>query len=430
MKFSVELSRIIVGATFLFSGFVKAVDPLGFTYKIEDYLIELGLTGLFPMALPAAVLMVVSEFSLGVFLLFGIYRKWTVWLIGLFIIFFTPLTLWIAIADPVEDCGCFGDAFTISNWNTFYKNLVLLAGTLLLIVKWKQVTPLFSRKTVLAAALFTLFFGVLFALYNVYRLPVLDFRPYKIGANIPRQMFTDPEKADVLETVFIYSKDGVEKEFSEENYPWNDSTWIFVDMKTKLVKEGEKPAIEDFAVEALYYDETVGSWDIGGDITDIILSDPSYTFLMIAYSLEEMSLGHLDRFREMHRYAAENGYSFHLLTSSASDVVGKWEQQHRTGFQFCHVDERALKTMIRSNPGLILLKEGTVINKWDDRGVPCVSLLNTGPEKPDPAQVLSPETTAARRLTVAILLFILPLLLLKWTDRGMVGRKLKVKSEK
>lgn len=369
MKFLVELSRVIVGATFLFSGFVKAVDPLGFTYKIEDYLIELGLTGLFPLALPAAVFMVTAEFALGVFLLLGIYRKWTVRLVGLFMIFFTPLTLWIAIANPVEDCGCFGDAFIITNWQTFYKNLVLLAGTILLFLKWKLITPLFSKKIAPVAGLLTLLFGVLFSLHNVYRLPVFDFRPYKIGANIPQQMFVDPEKADVLETVFIYSKDGVEKEFTEEDYPWNDSTWIFIDMKTKLVKEGEKPAIEDFAVETLYYDETVGAWDIGGDITDIILSDPSYTFLMVAYSLEKMNMKHLEKFKEVQRYATEKGYSFYLLTSSSADVVGGWEKYHRTGFQFCHADERVLKTMIRANPGLMLLKEGTVINKWDDSRV-------------------------------------------------------------
>ena len=368
--------RVIVGATFLFSGFVKAVDPLGFTYKIEDYLIELGLEGLFPLALPAAVLMVTVEFSLGVFLLLGIYRKWTVRLLGLFMIFFTPFTLWIAIANPVEDCGCFGDAFIISNWQTFYKNLVLLAGTILLIVKWRQITPLVSRKIAPMVGILTLLSGVFFSLHNVYRLPVLDFRPYKIGANIPQQMFVDPEKADVLETVFIYRKEGEEKEFTEENYPWNDSTWTFVEMKTKLVKEGEKPAIEDFAVEALYYDEASGSWDIGGDITDIILSDPSYTFLMIAYSLEKMSPKHLERFREVHRYAMENGYSFYFLTSSAVDAVGEWEQHHRTGFQFCHADERELKTMIRANPGLMLLKEGTVINKWDDSTVPSAKILN------------------------------------------------------
>ncbi len=364
VKFLVEFSRIIVGATFLFSGFVKAVDPLGFTYKIQDYLIELGLTVFFPLALPVAVFMVTAEFALGIFLLLGIYGKWTVRFITLFMLFFTPLTLWIAITNPVKDCGCFGDAFIISNWLTFYKNIVLLAGAILLILKWRLITPLFSRKIEPVVALSILLLGIFFSLHNVYRLPVLDFRPYKIGANIPQQMFIDPEKADVMETVFVYSKDGIEKEFTEENYPWNDSTWVFVDMKTKLVKEGEKPAIEDFSVEALYYDETISSWDIGGNITDIILSEPSYTFLMIAYSLEKMNLKHLENFKEVNRYAAEKGYSFYLLTSSSTEIVEAWEQRYQTGFQFCHADERVLKTMIRANPGLMLLKEGTVMDKW------------------------------------------------------------------
>ena len=369
-KILVALSRIIVGTTFVFSGFVKAVDPLGFTYKIQDYLIKLNLTDLFPLALPAAVLMVVAEFALGVFLLLGIYRKCTTRLIVLCMLFFTPLTLWVAIANPVEDCGCFGDAFIISNWQTFYKNIGLLAGALWLMVQWKHIRPLFSPKAAPWAAAFTLLFGVLFALHNVYRLPVIDFRPYKVGANIPQQMFVDPEKADVYETLFIYSKDGVTKEFTEENYPWNDSTWTFVDMKTHLVKVGEKPKITDFAVEALYYDEFADTWQTGGDITDILLSDPSYQFLMIAYSLEEMNMRYLDRFREVSRYAEENGYSFYLLTSTPADAVGAWEQQQRTGFQFTHADERTLKTMIRSNPGLMLLKEGTVVRKWDDSQVP------------------------------------------------------------
>ncbi|MDR0421914.1 MAG: DoxX family membrane protein [Proteiniphilum sp.] len=370
VKYPVEISRIIVGATFLFSGFVKAVDPLGLSYKMEDYLTELNLTTLFPLALPAAVLMVTVEFSLGLFLLLGLFRKWTVRLTLLLMIFFTPLTLWIAIANPVKDCGCFGDAFIISNWQTFYKNLVLLAGTILLTAKWKQITPLLRRKGKLIAAPLTILSCLLFSLHNIYRLPVLDFRPYKIGASIPRQMTVDPAKADVLETLFIYSKGGEEKEFTEENYPWNDSTWTFVRMKTKLVKKGEKPAIEDFTVETLRYDEASASRYAGEDITGNLLSSPTPTFLMIACLLEKTNLRHLERFREVHRYAAEKGCLFYLLTASSAVTVDKWEQKHQTGFQFCHADERVLKTMIRANPGLMLLKEGTVTGKWDDSNVP------------------------------------------------------------
>lgn len=405
-KTVVELCRVLVGATFAFSGFVKAVDPLGFTYKIQDYLIFLNLSNFVSLALTAAVIMVVAEFTLGIFLLLGIFRKTTTRLIGLFMFFFTPLTLWIALTDPVKDCGCFGDALIITNWQTFYKNIILLASIILLIIKWKKITPLFSSKMTTTMAVFVILYGILFSLYNIYDLPVIDFRPYKIGANIPVQMYVDPDKSDVYETVFIYSKNGVQEEFNESDYPWDDSTWTFVDMKTRLVKEGEKPAIEDFAIEPLYQDET-NVWNIGEDITDLVLSDTTYTFLMITYSLEKMSERHLDKFKEIAKYAIDNEFAFYHLTASSLDVVGEWEAQHNTGMQFCHVDERELKTMIRSNPGLMLIKEGTVINKWDDNKVPSPNNLfaqNSGSLK-------------GRGLLISLLLFFVPLVILIVVDK-------------
>ncbi len=411
-KIIVELSRIIVGATFMFSGFVKAVDPFGFTYKIQDYLIAFNLTEFFSFALPVAVLMVVAEFALGVLLLLGIYRKTTTRLIGLFMLFFTPLTLWIALTNPVEDCGCFGDALIISNWQTFYKNIILLAGTILLVIKWKKITPLFSTEIKNLTALFVVVFGILFSLYNVILLPVLDFRPYKIGASIQDGMYVDLEKADVYESIFIYSKDGVEKEFDEENFPWDDSTWVFVDMKTRLVKKGEKPAIEDFAVEALYQDVT-GSWNIGGDITDLVLSDTSYTFLMVSFSLEKMNSKHLDKFKDIMMFAKDNEYPFYHLTASSTDGVKEWEAHHNTGVQFAHMDERTLKTMVRSNPGLMLIKEGVVINKWDDSKVPSSEKIITQ----------DPKKRKNTEFLFTILLFLAPLTLLILTDRVVANRK-------
>ena len=408
-KFLIELLRVIVGVTFLFSGFVKAIDPLGFTYKIQDYLINLNLVDLFQFALPLAVILVVAEFVLGALLLLGLYRKPVTILVALMMIFFTPFTFWVALTNPVEDCGCFGDALVISNWQTFYKNLVIVAGAIVLAVKWKLVTPLFSKRITPFVALFVVLFGLLFALHNVYNLPVIDFRPYKKGANIPEQMYIDPEKADVMETVFIYSKDGVEEVFTEENYPWNDSTWTFVDMETRLVQEGEKPAIEDFALGSIYFDEIDGSWNLGSEITDLVLSDTSYTFLMISYSLDEINLKHLDKFKEVNRFAVDNGYPFYLLTASSETIVGEWEAIHKTEFQFGHADERALKTMTRANPGLILIKEGNVINKWTDGKVPEPTseiLLLTNPKRDN----------VVKLLLIAFLFFV-PLLLLEKIDR-------------
>ena len=289
LKVLTEISRIVVGVTFAFSGFVKSTDPHGFAYKIQDYLISFNLTELFPLALPAAVLLVAAEFWVGIFLLLGIYRKTSIFAAALFMAFFLPLTLWIAIADPVKDCGCFGDALIISNWDTFYKNIVLTACTLVLLFNRRRIIPLFSVKTEKLAAFYVIFFGISFALYNVQKLPVFDFRPYKIGANIPEQMQADPAKADVVENIFVYSQNNENHEFTEENYPWNDTTWTFVEMKTKVIREGKSPAIEDFRIEEYQQDSLTQEYIIGVDITDGLLADTNYSFLMIAHSLEKMN---------------------------------------------------------------------------------------------------------------------------------------------
>lgn len=418
IKIVVEVARLLVGITFTFSGFVKAVDPLGFTYKIQDYLINLNLTELFSLALPLAIFMVVAEFMLGVMLLLGVYRKWVTIFIGVFMMFFTPLTLWIAIANPVADCGCFGDALIISNWQTFYKNIVLTICTVLLIVFWRKITPLYSRKMAVWAVSFVALFGTSFALYNVCKLPVFDFRPYKIGNNIAEQMTVDPDKADVFENVFIYSKNGVEQEFTEDNYPWDDSTWVFVDMKSRLVKAGEKPKIEDFQISSFYnvvsLDE-VKVWS--DDITEQILSDTNYIFLMISYSLETMNEKHLTDFKNIAHYAQERGYEFYCVTSSSSDIINEWSEKNDINFHFALADERVLKTIIRSNPGLVLLQNGTVVNKWDDSCVPTGEELSNSIENSSFSKIKNTKKNNTLKLSVIFLAFIFPLGVLKLIDK-------------
>ena len=181
-------------------------------------------------------------------------------------------------------------------------------------------------------------------------------------------------------------------------------------MITRVVKEGEKPKIEDFAMGTLFYDEESDEWQTGGNITDMVLSEPSYSFLMIAHSLEEARLGQLDRFRGVHRFAEENGYPFYLVTASPTDVAGEWEEEYQTGVQFTHADERVLKTII---PGLLLLKEGTVINKWDDRGVPELDVASAPLETSAFGQTVDRNAEERRRLVVVSLLFLVPLALLK-----------------
>ncbi len=371
-KVLVGVARVIVGATFVFSGFVKGIDALGFQYKIQDYLVAMDLRSLFWMALPVAIFLIVLEFSLGVFLLLGVYRKWTTRIILIVMAFMTPLTLWIALKNPVKDCGCFGDAFIISNWATFYKNLVLIALSIILIINYKYIHPLFSNKFQKIVAAFTVVFGIAFSIYGIERLPILDFRPYKIGSNIPKSMFIDPAQSDVFENIFVYEKDGVKKEFTEKNYPWQDSTWTFVELKSKLVKEGKKPKIEDFNIQQLQFNTITRKWEDLGDISQQILSDPNYTLLMITTQLQNTKSGNLKHFNLLHELATINNVPFYLLTASSTEQIAKWDNQHPNfnNITYCNSDERMLKTMIRSNPGLMLLKDGTVLNKWDGFSLP------------------------------------------------------------
>ena len=414
LKVLTEISRIVVGVTFAFSGFVKSTDPHGFAYKIQDYLISFNLTELFPLALPAAVLLVAAEFWVGIFLLLGIYRKTSIFAAALFMAFFLPLTLWIAIADPVKDCGCFGDALIISNWDTFYKNIVLTACTLVLLFNRRRIIPLFSVKTEKLAAFYVIFFGISFALYNVQKLPVFDFRPYKIGANIPEQMQADPAKADVVENIFVYSQNNENHEFTEENYPWNDTTWTFVEMKTKVIREGKSPAIEDFRIEEYQQDSLTQEYIIGVDITDGLLADTNYSFLMIAHSLEKMNNKHLPRFLKANDYAREKGYPFFLLTASPPNVIADWSKKHNAAFDFAFCDERVLKTMIRSNPGLMLLQAGTVLNKWDDADIPDFTNQQEI-EKPEGI-----KNNFAAKLALICLILLLPLIALKIIDLKLI----------
>ena len=271
----------------MFSGFVKAVDPVGFAYKIEDYLISFQLLEFIPLALAFAVGLILLEFLLGVFILLGLYRKITTTLVLLFMLVMTPMTLYIALANPVEDCGCFGDALVISNWATFYKNIVLLSFTIVIVVYRNRIKPLFSAKSKHFVLGFVFLFSLLFCLYNILYLPIMDFRPYKVGVNIPEQMEDDLSNGDVYENIYIYKKDGVEEEFTEDNFPWEDSTYTFVDYTSKLIKEGEKPLIDEFHIIAYSQDDS-GAFITSGDITDDVLDKPIILFV-VSLSLNKSS---------------------------------------------------------------------------------------------------------------------------------------------
>ena len=361
LKLINTISRLVVGLVFIFSGFVKLVDPYGFAYKITDYLEAAHINFPLGLALSIAMLLSVAEFTLGFNALFkSCYRATSKFLL-LFVSVFTVLTLYIAIANPVQDCGCFGDALAISNWQTFGKNIVLLLMSLEL---FRNRNYMRSRLCDLNQNMMTLSFvtiGFLIAIMAVRHLPFLDFRPYNVGTSILEQMKV-PEglPQDVYETTFVYAKDGVEKSFTEDNYPWQDTTWTYVDSKSQLVSEGAEAPIHDFVIEH-------PEW---GDITAEVLEDDNYSFLLVAPYLEKSALKHQEEMASLMDLCAVKGYRFLVLTSSVGEAVNDFKANFETPLAVCNMDEITLKTMVRSHPGLVIIKSGTVLAKYHHNDLP------------------------------------------------------------
>jgi len=360
-----NISRFIVGVVFVFSGFVKAIDPLGSAYKFKDYFEAFGMESLSFIALPLAILLSSLEFVIGFSLLFATRKKLTSWLLLIFMGFFTILTFILALYNPVTDCGCFGDAIIMTNWQTFWKNVLLMIFTLVIFFNREKYEAQWRANTQWAVIAVTFIFSILLSLYSFNNLPILDFRPYEVGTYIPEKMIV-PEDAPTAEyeTVLVYTKDGIEKEFRMENLP--DSTWEWVSTENILISEGYVPPIHDFTIS------TLG----GNDITEIILNDQKFTFLLIAYDLDKANTKNIDQINKLAEFAMEYGNSnFICLTASVESEIMEFKHKTNAPYTFFNTDEITLKTIIRSNPGLVLLKSGTVLDKWHHSNIPSIEKI-------------------------------------------------------
>lgn len=408
----VNLCRFILAVVFIFSGFVKAVDPSGTAYKIIDYFQHFHLTYLINEPFPTlfSIVQSVLEFGVGIYFLFGIRRKIASSLALVIMLLMTPLTLYIALADPVSDCGCFGDALILTNWETFIKNIILLFCSVVVFLHPFAIIRFISERNQWIISLHTVLFIGFFSLYSLQYLPILDFRPYHIGANIPQKMSL-PEDAVMPEyaTTFILEKNGEQKEFTLESYP--DSTWTFIESRNKLLKKGTQPEIIDFSVSSMS----------GEELTDMILSDTSYTFLLISPHLEKADDGCVDQINDIYDYCSDNHYSFYCLTASTEKEITLWKDRTGAAYEFLRTDEIVLKTMIRSNPGLILMKAGTVVNKWSYNDLPTDNVLSKRLEQMPIAEIHPPDRL--KELLKTLLWYLIPLLFFTLADRIWIGHK-------
>ena len=403
MKIITDISRLLVGSLFIVSGLIKANDHTGFSYKLTDYFAPdvLGLEWLTPYALTLAVFICIVEIVLGMATLLGTKMRLVSWALLLMIVFFTFLTFYSAYFNKVTDCGCFGDALKITPWQSFYKDIVLLIFTVIIFVKRKSIIInlfiqdiiLLSLSTILIAifsfgmiswgfpvwfslATFTIIillkkftnkvelvsfgipflFSILFSVYVLRHLPIKDFRPYAVDKNILEQMII-PEGVPLDEyknTWYYKGSDGVTQEYTDEDKPWEDTTLTFIDRKTILIKKGYEPPIHDFSITS----------SDGVDYTEEVINDPNYNFLLIAYDITKTNKEVQKEVNDLANACSKKGIPFLGLTSSTYEAVEEFRHDVQAIYDYHITDETTLKTIIRSNPGLMLLKEGVIINKW------------------------------------------------------------------
>ncbi len=365
MKVVLQIARILLGITFVFSGFVKGIDPWGSAYKFQDYFAAMGLEWLNPLAMPMSFLLSFAEYLIGIALLFSFRIRIFSWGALLFMAFFTPLTLWIALKNPVTDCGCFGDALVLSNWNTFYKNIVFSLLAILVVAGRKTMKPIPGSPggALLTAGAILLYAGIVTFSYR--HEPVIDFRPYKIGVSIPESMSIPADAPrDVYQNTFYYKnkQTGEVRKFTDRNYPWNDTLhWEFQSMdEPELISAGYTPPIHGFTVESRE----------GDDVADFFLNEENYLFVLVAYNLEKSNRKHQNEINALATWALERNYPFICLTSTLFDQCDRFAQETGAPYEFFHTDEIVLKTIIRSNPGLMVLKKGTILAKYHHNDIP------------------------------------------------------------
>lgn len=358
MKALVIISRILVGGLFIFSGLIKLNDPVGFSFKLEDYFAfdVLNLEFLVPYALALAIFVVIVEVLLGVMIIIGYLRKFTVWSLLLMIVFFTFLTFYSAYFNKVTDCGCFGDAIKLTPWESFIKDIILLVFIFILFFGQKYITPLFAKALFKYVVIASFLICVFITHQVLNHLPYIDFRAYKIGSNIQESMAIPP---DAPRAIYDYSwkfdVNGTEKVVVTQGaYPTVEGK--FIGVETKLAQEGYTPPITDFTIET---DDEI--------LTDQILAIENL-IMVVVYNVERSNPKGFENIKKITDEAKEKGYTVIGLSASLGNTIETLKATHNLDFDFYFCDQTVLKTIVRSNPGILELNAGTIKQKlhWND----------------------------------------------------------------
>jgi uncharacterized membrane protein YphA (DoxX/SURF4 family) len=369
MKNAVWFCRIAVGLLFIFSGLIKINDPLGFSYKLEEYFEVFHIGFLSSFALVISIILCSLEIILGFALLIGVRAVSVAWGLLLLIIFFAFLTFYSAYFKVVQTCGCFGDAIPLTPWQSFSKDLVLLLLIIVLFINRRTINPIFSKKTgdnlLIASAIVAIGIG----LYTYNFMPVIDFLPYKVGANILDEMKTPPgAKPDEYEVTYHLKNKmtGETKVMNDKDYLksniWKDNNWtVEGNPESVLVKKGFTPKIVDLAIQDAQ----------GNDYTKELLSSPFYNLIIVAYDLDHTDTEAIGRLNALAATLAQNFNTRSvLLTSNSPKDAEAFSKANHLVMEIFYADGVPLKTMVRANPGIFLMKNGTIVNKWHYHSMP------------------------------------------------------------
>lgn len=335
--------RELTAAVFIFSGFVKAIDPWGTLYKVEDYLAVMGLS-VWPNLVTVGVFFLCAiEFFIGVCLALGCFRRGSAIFSLALMCVMLPLTLWIAVFNPVADCGCFGDAYIISNWATFWKNVVLFAFALWL-VRYNRycaciITPAIQWIAFIVTALFICLIEFAGYLYQ----PLIDFRPFKAGSTLVEH--TDNFEP---EYVFTYAKNGVNKDFTIDNLPDESEGWVFVDRKPT---SGEETATETDGFHI---------WDGNEDVTEEVLDDDEDRILLLMPDMGNVSISTTWKINSLYDWATRHGIDMIAAVSGTDAEIDNWNDLSMPDYPIYTADDTAIKELARGNPAVVYVKKGIV----------------------------------------------------------------------
>lgn len=369
----VNVCRLFLAATFIFSGIVKLIDPVGVQYKMESYATAFGFFESLPEIafMCFALALAVCEFMLGIYMLFGIRRRTTAALVLAFLLVVTPLTLYLALKNTIVDCGCFGDAWVLTNWHTFWKNVVLLGAVLVVMFNTRRQNRIISERNQWLISLYSLIFSLVFAFHNLYYLPAMDFRPFRVGTDVLKGLHDE---------------------------------WEGKSLKTDY---------SDFSIQMVGED--------GEDVTEEWLAQSGYKFLLVAPFLEKADDSAADQLNDVYEYCRQMAYPFVCLTASSLEDIEEWVDYNGAEYPFAWTDGTLLKTMIRSNPGLILLKGSVIVKKWPNTDFPKMD-----EQSPKIEEMVKDGGTAGGRLSGSlklVLLFVVPMLLIIFLDGLWIGSK-------